>query len=433
MKRQFFIGFVPLCLVAIGVFFVIRNNIRQEENSMDAMIATRQEVTDMDVFIDSFPKEEQGTIREEYESQMRRAKASGDDKWIAHFEKSLQESFQSSLNSPELPDDDYENVQYYEDKIRKAIEKGASEERIAMLERLRGYYQQNIVRDKEIDRKFAEDRARFEALRTPQERIAYYEQKLPAAEEALRLAQENGNASAIRWAQWDVESINLDIKTLNRELAWLPIKEELDARRKHWEEVKRPKLIEQYRDLWHIEEVDGVERIVGVRTPAEITAVAKTLISNRSSVEPSKQIFLPDASDVGASPQGKPLSPEVEVETPFVSSSAVPIESMTTAQKQFLSWRKDLDNNYLDVLVSQQLTPQEINQYFPTELERQNLKSRTSEMQEVVVSKVRSVVSQIQGATADQRLELAHQLVMTNFDKDFADAVIERLQLDNKR
>ena len=78
------------------------------------------------------------------------------------------------------------------------------------------------------------------------------------------------------------------------------------------------------------------------------------------------------------------------------------------------------------------MTPQEIEQFFPTEADRQNLTKRTERLQQDVVSKVRKLVNGIPNATQAQKSKLARELVTANFDKDFADAVIEQLQLDEK-
>ena len=109
-----------------------------------------------------------------------------------------------------------------------------------------------------------------------------------------------------------------------------------------------------------------------------------------------------------------------------------PVRSLSLVQTSLKSWRTDLDEKYFDVVVSQYFTSQEIDEYFPTPQERERLKSRTSEMQRAVVSKIRKVVSEIPNATQAQKSKLARELVTTNFDKDFADAVIEQLQLDEK-
>jgi len=106
------------------------------------------------------------------------------------------------------------------------------------------------------------------------------------------------------------------------------------------------------------------------------------------------------------------------------------VRSLSSAQSALKSWRSEFDESYLDVIASRYMSPEELNKFFPTEQERENLKSRTSEMQREVVSKIRKVVSEIPNATQAQKSKLARELVTANFDKDFADAVLSELEKD---
>ena len=115
-----------------------------------------------------------------------------------------------------------------------------------------------------------------------------------------------------------------------------------------------------------------------------------------------------------------------------LSTNPIHNEFVSKAQNEIQSWRHGLDEKYFDVVASQYLKPAELDQYFPTEQEQKMLKRRTSEMQRAVVSKIRTLVSEIPNATKVQKSKLARELVTANFDKDFADAVIEQLQLDEK-
>ena len=103
-------------------------------------------------------------------------------------------------------------------------------------------------------------------------------------------------------------------------------------------------------------------------------------------------------------------------------------DTNANAQAQFQTWRKDVDDAYLDVLVSRYMTPQKLDQFFPTPADRQGLTTRTERLQQDVVSKVRKIVSGVPNTNADQRRKLARELVTTNFDKDFADAVLTELE-----
>ena len=154
-------------------------------------------------------------------------------------------------------------------------------------------------------------------------------------------------------------------------------------------------------------------------------AVMSYELPKPSESEPSES--LPTETVVAPSESSSPLSNEVSVSP---SSGFNPVRSLTAAQQSLKSWRVDLDGKYFDVVVSQDMTPAELDKYFPKPSDRELLKSRTTEMQKAVVSKIRTLVSDIPNATATQKRELTRDLVRQNFDKDFADEVLSELEKD---
>ena len=143
-----------------------------------------------------------------------------------------------------------------------------------------------------------------------------------------------------------VKGAESSIDTQKRRLAWIPKEQALDARIKEWEEVKRPQLIEKYRSFLQIEEIDGVERVVGVRTPAEIKVAAKELLSDSSPPESSSVPSLPDTQSP-STPKLQQTAPERSVDPPSPQGEAAPqqppaaaMESIVNAQTQFQSWRR---------------------------------------------------------------------------------------------
>ena len=349
MKKLFLIGAIALLLLSVGVLLVIR----QHQNGTASQMA---EEKDMDAIITSLPPDlppETHNYIRTIKNDIRTAKEDGDEEWAAELEKSLAKELQEILNPPELPEEEHEWVQHYEDEIRKAKKEGLSEQYIAGLEKLRDIHLAGIAEDAEADRLWQEERARVEAM-SHEERIDHYEDKLSEAEEELRIAKSEGDASDIQWAEWTVQALNSDIEWEKKELAWIPVQKELDARLKKWEEVERPRLIAEYRAYLHIEVIDGQERIVSVKTPAEIDLPDRNLFlsDDEDSLLPAgSSLSLPDRSDVVPSPQGKPLpsSPEVE---PQQTLPPAAMASIVKAQTQFKSWRKDLDKDYLDVVLS---------------------------------------------------------------------------------
>ena len=130
---------------------------------------------------------------------------------------------------------------------------------------------------------------------------------------------------------------------------------------------------------------------------------------------------------------GTNTSPSVSKVSDVLSSPVFDtVSTLTTAQSSFHPFRMDLEAKYFDVVISQALTPQQIDTYFPTPADRQHLKVRTSQMQKAVVSKIRTLVSEIPNATKAQKRDLARQLVNKNFDKDFAKAILSALEKETE-
>ena len=428
MKKLFLIGAIVLLLLTMGVLLVIQHH----QNGTASQTA---EEKDMDAIITSLPPDlppETYSYIRTIKNDIRTAKEAGDEEWAAELEKDLAKEIQEILNPPELPEEEHEWVQHYEDEIRKAKKEGQSEQYIAGLEKLRDIHLQGIAEDEAAERIRQEERASVEAM-SHEERIDHYEDKLSEAEEELRIAKSEGDASDIQWAEWTVQALNSDIDWEKKKLAWIPVQKELDAGLKKWEEVERPRLIAEYRSYLHIEVIDGQERIVGVKTPAEIDLPDRNLFpsDDEDSLLPAgSSLSLPDRSDVVPSSQGKPLpsSPQgAQQPTPTAA-----MDSIVKAQTQFNAWRKDLDKDYLDVVLSRYMTPENLDKYFPTASDRQNLDKRTERLQSEVVSKIRSITSHIPNATADHKRAVARDILSQNFDKDFAEAVLKALQKDGE-
>ena len=99
------------------------------------------------------------------------------------------------------------------------------------------------------------------------------------------------------------------------------------------------------------------------------------------------------------------------------------------AQSQITSLRATLETQYFDVIITPSLTPEEFDNIFPTKKEREILQTRKNEMTQHVVKNIRSFLSD---RTDNQKISVVRELLTQSFDKDFADAVIEQLQLDEK-
>ncbi len=422
MKKRFFIGIVSLFLVAIVVVFGIRHTTRQEENSMGSITVMQQEELGIDAIIASFPPEEQARVRDEYEARIRSIKASEDEKTVESFKEIYKKALQNSLNSPDIPDDPHESLQYYEEKLRKAKERGASEEIIALFTGCRDRAIKLIADLEALSREHEADRAHFASLSTPEERITYYEEELLEDEEALRLAKEKGDASAIRWAELLVKGTKQAISIEERRRDWIPKKAELDEVLRN-AEASRARMIDKYRHLLHTEVVDGVEQVVGVRTPDEIESSTSEKSEGRSF--PADVLSpVPTVSDDVSS------SPSVVENTPIPAVEGA-MQPFVKAQTEFQSWRNAIGQDYVDVLVSRYMSPQELEQYFPTAQQRKSLTHKTERLQDEVVSKMRNIVSAIPDVTHEQKHTFARNILTQNFDSEFAESVLKQLDFDD--
>lgn len=181
--------------------------------------------------------------------------------------------------------------------------------------------------------------------------------------------------------------------------------------------------LSKYRDMLAAEGVpaEAIQLFEALNTEGGLSKVLSAIASSKA-----------DATSVSSDAPDLPaVSSDVPSPTTSSSSSTFdPVKSLTTVQRSLKPWHADIETKYFDVVVSQHLTPKELDKYFPTEQERKILKQRTAQMQKVVVSKVRQAVSNIKGATPAQKRSLARELVTKNFEKDFAKSVLSELEKD---
>ena len=136
------------------------------------------------------------------------------------------------------------------------------------------------------------------------------------------------------------------------------------------------------------------------------------------------------ANDAPGSPSEASDLPTVPDASVSPSESFDPVVSLRRASQSLKTWRVDVDTQYFDVVVSQYMTDAELDKYFPTAQDKKILKSRTTEMQKSVVSKIREVVSGVKGATPKQKRQLARELVTANYEKSFAESVLKALEAE---
>lgn len=426
MKKLFLIGVIILLFLSGGVLLVIQ----QHQKNAASQTATpensklKTEGNDMDAVKVSLPPEGQEYIQE-LENDIREAKADGDEEWAAELEKDLAKAREEILNPPELPEDEHEWVLHWEDEIRKAKKEGKSEQYIANLEKFRDIHLAGIAEDAEAKQQRQAEKEAYKSM-SDEERVAYYENRLKERENEMLIAKAENNTERIESLEVWIKVEKLLLESAKNAPEKRRRDQELDDLIK-WTQDYVDELIADYKPYLHLKEVDGRLTIVGVRRPDEVVLPntdAHPLDNEADSLLPTKATpSLPNSSKV---PQATELPPSA-------LSSAVhdmSTESIVNAQTQFQTWRKDVDDAYLDVLVSRYMTPQELDQFFPTPADRQRLTTRTERLQQDVVSKVRKIVSGVPNTNVDQRRKFARELVTANFDKDFADAVLSELEKD---
>ncbi len=189
------------------------------------------------------------------------------------------------------------------------------------------------------------------------------------------------------------------------------------------------------------------------RRTASLNAFIEKLKENLILDENGKLIGL--KSPIGnASPIETDVSPEIETQDSRIDnesfsfseikefskpSAREEVENQTSfsfdSDKSFLDAREALDQlhmheTYFDVIISQYMTPKELDRYFPTSADREMLKSRKAEMQKLVVSEMRKVISKLPDVSSVEKHNFIRKFVIDNFQKDFAESVLKALEQD---
>ena len=95
--------------------------------------------------------------------------------------------------------------------------------------------------------------------------------------------------------------------------------------------------------------------------------------------------------------------------------------------KQVLDWDVDFEDQYLDVVVSQSLSPEEFDEFFPTDASRAELRVRQQEMHADIARRVQGLLAEDTG-NREEKLSIIRQTLSENWSPDIADGVLERLK-----
>ena len=205
----------------------------------------------------------------------------------------------------------------------------------------------------------------------------YYETKIQ--EERDRIAvkeQQIRDAEAEGDSEWaDLKRDSLAIS--HRYIEWLEFERNFD------ENIKK-RVAERLKERLPQVQVEFQDRLRQIIAEYEAASVQNTEVPDVLLAPSDASTAAPTTSDPGVS----------------ATSAYDPVRSFTSAQSRLESWRSDFDESYLDVIASRYMSPEQLDEFFPTPQEREHLKSRTTELQKLVVSQVRKLVSDVKGATA---------------------------------
>ncbi len=237
----------------------------------------------------------------------------------------------------------------------------------------------------------------------------YYETKIQEEREKIPITEQRIRDAE---AEGDSEYANLLRGVLDarlQELEWLEFERNFD------ENIKK-RVAERLKERLPQVQVEFQDRLRQIIAEYEAASVQNTEMPDVLSAPSDAATAAPTASDPGVS----------------ATSAYDPVQSFTSAQSRLESWRSDFNESYLDVIASRYMSPEQLDEFFPTPQELEHLKSRTTELQKLVVSQVRKLVSDVKGATAAQKHSLARELVNKNFDKDFAKSILSELEKETE-
>ena len=267
--------------------------------------------------------------------------------------------------------------------------------------------------------------AAFRAM-SDEERVPYYENEIKELEEKLQVAISEHDTKEIKVLEMFIEGKKLSLELTRGRIEWDRKNIEWDRKRAE-RDKKSDSIIGSLKDAFVFEKVNGEWEYRGGRDEwtrsfeVEVLPSSAEWVSDNPSFEVSPSLDVSVPTDIALEPLDTSVSSSL--------SSFDPVGSLTVTQESLTPWRTEITDVYFDVVVSQYMTPAELDKYFPTESDREMLKSRTAEMQKTVVSKIRKVISDLPNASADQKREFARQLVSQNFEKDFAESVLKTLEV----
>lgn len=155
------------------------------------------------------------------------------------------------------------------------------------------------------------------------------------------------------------------------------------------------------------------------------SAIEETLSSG---VDDTPDTQTPSSNAV---PLDVPSDPEREPNAPNMPSTD-PRVWQQTLKGEMARFDVGFYEKYPDVAIRSQLSEAEYQVFFPTAEAKQKLQRRTEAVQRAYAKQLDSVLRRLPRQSRQQALQGVRDDLTQNWDADFADAVIEHLQLDDK-
>lgn len=413
---RIFIGAITLLTLIVGFLFLFME--KQDTDTVEVgspgSIVAQQDLNDMTT--SAVPIDPSQGIRDdirELEADIRQAKEDGSAAaYIAELER-LKQLAMEELDRTPVKFTEQVTLDVVEEEIRYLKEIGLADSSLMMT--LEQWREEELQKPRKTIGELLQDKREKRASMSDEELIAHYKDELTHLNGRLQKAQAENDTEQIK-------SIETWIEVKEDSLQWVkdaPKRkrqdEQLDQMERELDDMLRwaqdweDTLIEEYKPYLNLKEVDGRMTIESVRSPEELMM---------SDLEPS--IF---GSDIDSQQRPSALTQQD-------ITKRVPRDSFVKAESKFNAWRQDIDGVYFDVLLSGYMTPEELDIYFPTKAERENLVTRKARLQGKAISKIRSLLSGLQNATTAEKRKLAKELVGQHFDKSFAESVLERLEFN---
>ena len=175
-------------------------------------------------------------------------------------------------------------------------------------------------------------------------------EKIPITEQRIRDAEAEGDSE---WAEFKTQTVWL---LVIRYIEWLEFERNFD------ENIKK-RVAERLKERLPQVQVEFQDRLRQIIAEYEAASVQNTEMPDVLSAPSDAATAAPTASDPGVS----------------ATSAYDPVQSFTSAQSRLESWRSDFNESYLDVIASRYMSPEQLDEFFPTpHWIVEHLKSRTT-------------------------------------------------------